>query len=104
MLLIRTWRIHRIAYLRGNRFGIGNNDRRMPMSMPTRRPTSLHLRRDLLAQAKLLGVNVASAAEAGIAGAVKAEHARRWQETNAAAIRSYNDYVKAEGLPAPKRA
>jgi antitoxin CcdA len=69
----------------------------MPLSR--RKPTTISLRRDLLEQAKSLGVNVAGAAEAGLVAAVKAERVRRWQTENAASIRSYNSYLAEQGLP-----
>ena len=63
-----------------------------------RRATSLTLDRDLLAEAKTLGVNVSRAAEEGLAVALKAERARRWKEENAEAIREYNEFVEREGV------
>lgn len=63
-----------------------------------RRATSLTLDRDLLDEAKTLGVNVSRAAEEGLAVALKAERARRWKEENAEAIREYNEFVEREGV------
>lgn len=64
-----------------------------------RRSTSLTLDRRLLDEARDLGVNVSRAAEAGLAEAVGAARARRWQEENAAAIAEYNAFIDADGIP-----
>jgi antitoxin CcdA len=56
----------------------------------------------LIEDAKALGINISRAAEEGIAKAISAEKARRWQEENRAAIASSNDYVRRKGLPLAK--
>ena len=66
---------------------------------PLRRSTSLTLDRRLLDEARELGVNVSRAAEDGVALAVRAARARRWQEENAAAIDDYNRFIDAVGVP-----
>ncbi len=70
-----------------------------PNQPPPRRSTSLTLNRQLLEEARELGVNVSRAAEAGVALAVRTARARRWQEENAAAIEDYNAFIEAQGLP-----
>lgn len=67
--------------------------------MSERRSTSLTMDRDLLDQAKELGVNISRAAEAGVLAAVKAEKARRWKEDNAEAIAAYNKWIAENGVP-----
>ena len=69
---------------------------------PSRKAVNLSIDADLLAEAKALGVNVSRAAEAGIAGAVKAEKERRWKEENREAIESSNRWVEEHGLPLAK--
>jgi len=69
------------------------------MRTATRRSTSLTLNRQLLDEARELGVNVSRAAEEGLALAVRAARARRWQEENAPAIEDYNRYIAANGVP-----
>ena len=64
-----------------------------------RRSTSLTLNRQLLDEARELGVNVSRAAEEGIARAVGSERARRWQEENAAAMEDYRRFIEAGGVP-----
>lgn len=66
------------------------------MSLPARRTTTLSLRRDLLNEAKALGVNISGAAEAGLIQALKAERARQWQDRNAEAIQQYNLFVQSQ--------
>lgn len=67
--------------------------------MAERRSTSLTLDRDLLDQARELGVNISRAAEAGLLAAVKAERARRWKEENAEAVSAYNQWIEENGIP-----
>ena len=67
--------------------------------MADRRSTSLTLDRDLLDQAKELGVNISRAAEAGVLAAVKAERARRWKVDNAEAVAAYNKWIEENGIP-----
>jgi len=67
--------------------------------MSERRSTSLTLDRDLLDQARELGVNISRAAEAGLLAAVKAERARRWKEDNAEAVAAYNKWIEENGVP-----
>lgn len=67
--------------------------------MTERRSTSMTLDRDLLDQAKELGVNISRAAEAGVLAAVKAERARRWKAENAEAVAAYNKWIEENGVP-----
>ncbi|OYU18753.1 MAG: post-segregation antitoxin CcdA [Rhodobacteraceae bacterium PARR1] len=67
--------------------------------MADRRSTSLTLDRDLLDEAKALGVNISRAAEAGVLAAVKAERARRWKVDNAEAVAAYNKWIEEHGIP-----
>jgi antitoxin CcdA len=69
------------------------------MSTAPRRSTSLTLNRELLDEARELGVNVSRAAEEGVAQAVRAGRARRWREENAAAMDDYNRFIDAHGVP-----
>ncbi len=67
--------------------------------MADRRSTSLTLDRELLDEAKELGVNISRAAEAGVLAAVKAERARRWKIDNAEAVAAYNKWIEENGIP-----
>lgn len=64
-----------------------------------RRATSLTLDRDMLEEAKCLGLNVSRAAEEGLAAALKAERTRRWKEENAEAMHAHNAFVERNGIP-----
>ena len=72
------------------------------MTAATRRATNLSLNSTLVEQARALNINLSGAAEAGIAEAIAAEKARKWQEENAEAIQSSNEYVEKYGLPLEK--
>jgi len=72
------------------------------MTAAARRATNLSLNSKLVEQARALKINLSGAAEAGIAEAIAAEKARKWQEENAEAIQSSNEYVEKYGLPLEK--
>lgn len=70
------------------------------MASPSeRKSTNLTLDRNLIAEAKELGINVSRAAERGLAAEIKTERERRWKQENAEAIKRYNAYVEENGLP-----
>ena len=66
---------------------------------PSRRATSLTMDRQLLDDARALGVNVSRAAEAGLTIALKEAREAAWKRENADAIAYWNDYVEENGLP-----
>ncbi len=66
---------------------------------PLRKATNLSLDQQLIAEAKELGLNVSRIAEEAIADAVRAEKNRRWKEENRAALESWNEWVRENGLP-----
>lgn len=72
------------------------------MSIEARKPRDLTVSEALIAEAEALGLDVAGAAEQGIALAIKAEKERRWKIENAEAIKASNDYVTKHGLPLAK--
>ncbi|KAA9009226.1 type II toxin-antitoxin system CcdA family antitoxin [Histidinibacterium aquaticum] len=67
--------------------------------MAHRKSTSLTLDRDLLDEARALGVNISRSAEEGVAAAVKAERQRRWKDENREAMESMNRWVEENGVP-----
>jgi antitoxin CcdA len=72
------------------------------MSIKPRKAHDLTVNEALVAEAETLGLDIAVAAEQGIARAIKAEKERRWKIDNAAAIQASNDYVAKHGLPLAK--
>ena len=72
------------------------------MSIEARKVHDLTVSASLIAEAEALGLDVAAAAEQGIARAIKAEKERRWRQENADAIQADNDYVAKHGLPLAK--
>lgn len=72
------------------------------LSDDRRRSTNVTLSERLVAEAKAQGINVSRACEEGLAAAVKAEKARQWREENAESIRSYNEWIKRNGIPLAK--
>ncbi|MCA1968197.1 MAG: type II toxin-antitoxin system CcdA family antitoxin [Rhizobium sp.] len=72
------------------------------MNSNLRKPRDLTVSEALIAEAEALGLDVAGAAEQGIALAIKAEKERRWKIENAEAIKASNDYVAKHGLPLAK--
>jgi antitoxin CcdA len=71
----------------------------MSASPRTAKAANLSIDRELLLEAKRLGINVSRAAEAGLRGAVGEARAAEWQRENAEAIASANTWVEANGLP-----
>lgn len=57
---------------------------------------------DLISEARNLEIDPSSAAETGIADAIKAERERRWKLENAEAIQAENAHIEKHGLPLAK--
>ena len=65
----------------------------------SRRSTSMTLDREILDEARQLGINISQAAERGVVAAIRAERAVAWKSANAEAIRDYNRMIEAGGVP-----
>jgi antitoxin CcdA len=65
----------------------------------TKRATNVSLARDLLDEARQLGINVSEACERGLAVQIADVRAQRWLEENGPAIQSSNAHVERHGLP-----
>ena len=72
------------------------------MSIEARKAHNLTVSEALVAEAEAFGLDITSAAEQGIARAIKAEKERRWKIQNADAIKADNEYVAKHGLPLAK--
>jgi antitoxin CcdA len=66
------------------------------------RPTNVTLSAALVEEAKKLGINISSAAAAGLEQAVARKRAQRWISDNGPALASYNEFVEEHGLPLAK--
>lgn len=66
---------------------------------PVRKPTNLSIDSSLLADAKLLGINISRSAEEGIAEAVREARKSAWLKNNRDALKSSNQFVNKQGLP-----
>lgn len=64
-----------------------------------RRSTSLSLDADLLAEARLLGVNISRSAESGLRNAVRDARIAAWREENRDALDAYGTEIDQAGLP-----
>lgn len=69
------------------------------MNLQSRKPTNLSLDSHLLLEARGLKINLSRAAEEGLKRAVATAKAQQWKTENAAALKSSNSYVDANGLP-----
>ncbi|MDM0109883.1 type II toxin-antitoxin system CcdA family antitoxin [Variovorax sp. J22R24] len=67
-----------------------------------RRSFCIALKVELVAEARAAGINVAQAAESGLAAAVAARRKELWLAENATALQSSNTYVEQNGLPLSK--
>jgi len=65
----------------------------------TKKATNVSLAESLLAEARLLKINVSQAAESGLANAVAEKRAELWVKENAKAFDCWNDYIEKNGLP-----
>lgn len=71
----------------------------MTAQTPVRKAANLSLDKELLAEAKALGVNVSRAAEAGLSQAVRQAKSDAWLAENAHSLRDYNRWIAENGLP-----
>lgn len=69
------------------------------MSKQSRNPTNLSIDNELLAEARVLKINLSRAAEAGLRMAVLEAKVEKWKVDNAGAMESSNAYVDKHGLP-----
>lgn len=67
-----------------------------------KKATNVSLSADLVDEAKQLGINVSEACQTGLAAQVKKAREAVWKEENRAAIDSWNDYIRKNGLPLAK--
>ena len=62
-------------------------------------PINVSLDAALVAEARELGVNISRASAAGLEKAVADARRARWLGENQSALRSWNAYIEAHGLP-----
>ena len=75
------------------------NVARKPMlERPTAR-ASVTLPRELLRQARELGVDVSKAAARGLAGEIGRMRAEQWAEQHSDAVEDWSNYVRENGMP-----
>ncbi|MBJ7440996.1 MAG: type II toxin-antitoxin system CcdA family antitoxin [Sphingopyxis sp.] len=67
-----------------------------------KKATNVSLSADLVDEARQLGINVSEACQTGLAAEVKKAREAAWKEENRAAIESWNDYIRKNGLPLAK--
>lgn len=71
---------------------------RSDIHSPTRKPTNLTIRKDILEEAKSLKLNTSKAAEFGILQAIKELKSKEWIEQNHEAITAHNERIKKQGV------
>lgn len=75
---------------------------RPPRFEGPKKPTNVSLNAELVEEARKLGINVSEACQTGLAAEVKKAREAAWQEENRAAIESWNEYTRKNGLPLAK--
>ena len=65
----------------------------------SRKATNVSINEALLAEARILKINVSKAAESGLVLALAEKRAELWLAENRAALDSSNAYVEQHGLP-----
>jgi antitoxin CcdA len=71
-------------------------------SIGRKRATNVSLPEDLVAEARVLGVNVSSACTKGLAADVKKARSDKWIAENWEAIQYWNNWVENNELPLAK--
>jgi antitoxin CcdA len=64
-----------------------------------KRATNVSLSDPLIAEAKVLGINLSQAAENGIAQAIEEKKAEQWLIENRESLEGWNAYIEKHGLP-----
>ena len=64
-----------------------------------KKATNVSLNAELVDEARRLEINVSEACQSGLAAEVKKAREAAWKEVNRAAIESWNDYIRKNGLP-----
>lgn len=64
-----------------------------------KRATNVSLVADMVDEAKVLGINVSEACQAGLAAALKKQREAKWLKENREALDWSNEYVRKHGLP-----
>lgn len=64
-----------------------------------KKATNVSLSAELVEEARRLGINVSEACQTGLAAEVKKAREAAWKEENRAAIESWNDYIRKNGMP-----
>ena len=67
-----------------------------------KKATNVSLNAELVEEAKKLGINVSDACQSGLAAEVKKARVAAWKEENRAAIESWNEYIRKNGMPYDK--
>lgn len=63
-----------------------------------KRATNLTVNAEILAQAKVLGINLSAVLEEALIEALRAKKRDKWLEDNTAAIATYNEQVEQHGV------
>ena len=67
-----------------------------------KKATNVSLNAELVVEAKKLGINISDACQSGLAAEVKKARDAAWKEENRAAIESWNEYIRKNGMPYDK--
>ena len=70
-----------------------------PLVNATKKATNITHAADVLAEAKVLGINISQSCDQFLRELVRNERERRWQQNNADFIAVYNQTVGDDGLP-----
>lgn len=67
-----------------------------------KKATNVSLSAELVEEARKFGINVSEACQTGLAAEVKKARDAAWKEENRAAIESWNEYIRKNGMPYDK--
>lgn len=63
-----------------------------------KKATNVSINKELLMEAKALGINLSATLEAGLRDAVRRHKREQWLAENSDAIEAYNEHIKQNGL------
>ncbi len=69
------------------------------IATPTKKATNITLSADVLADAKIFGINISKTCDAYLRDLVKKERERSWLAEHAEYIAAHNQSIETEGLP-----
>ena len=72
------------------------------MASPSKQATNVSIRREVIADARVFGINLSEACEKGLVAEIASKRRERWLAENKDAIQDWNAWTDKNGLPLSK--